>query len=350
MKLVKNFIFVSSLIFSLTCLFLFGPKILNKLQLKTQTEFESQFVSPIIANPALLKYPPVKNNKELNHRINKLIIDIDSIEFAYKNIKIESSSREENIIEISYTYKGRKDTVFAFIKTAIKQTSNNLGVFVVPGSGINQSSEINYYNNTEINYQSNIDDICSYYGDVFILVKPNEDFLAIHNGGKKIGELSYVNYLINVGSSYSAYYFIQSLVLSKYIKNKYEMMYITGLSQGGYVALLNSLQSNPDKSVIASGFSILFDEPYQSGPNQFILPGLSNFFNNEQIKNNIMSSNTDYLFTYGKQEYGIYGREANEFLTKDYFSELENVTVNSHNGKHVYDSISTVRFLNKIKQ
>ena len=63
-----------------------------------------------------------------------------------------------------------------------------------------------------------------------------------------------------------------------------------------------------------------------------------------------MSSNTDYLFTYGKQEYGIYGREANEFFTKDYFNELENVTVNSHKGEHVYDSISIVRFLNKIKQ
>ena len=350
MKLVKNIIFVCSLIFSLACLVLFGPKILNKLQLKSQTEFENQFVSPIIANPALLKYPPVKNNEELNHRINKLIVDIDSIEFAYENIKIESFEKKEKILEIRYTYKGKKDTVFAFLKTALKQLSNTVGVLVIPGSGINQSTEIYNKNNTGQNYQSNIDDIYNYYGDVFILVKPNEDFLAIHNGEKKIAESSYVNYLINVGSSYSAYYFIQSLALSKYIKNKYEMMYITGLSQGGYVALLNSLQSNPQKSVIASGYSILLDNPHQSGHNQFILPGLSNFFNKEKIKNNIMSSNTDYLFTYGKQEYGIYGREANEFLTKDYYSELENVTVNSHKGKHVYDSISTVRFLNKIKQ
>ena len=345
MKLVKNIIFVCSLIFSLACLLLFGPKILNKLQLKSQTEFESHFVSPIIANTALLKYPPVKNINELNYKIDKLIVNVDSIEFAYENIKLESSKIERKIIGISYSYKGSTDTVFAYLKKSLKKSNDSTGFLVIPGSGINQSSEIHYNNNIENNYQNNIDDICQLYGDVFILIKPNEDFLAIHNGEKKIGEASFVNYLINKGTSYSGYYFIQSLALSKYIKERYNNTIIAGLSQGGYVALLNSLQSKPDKSIIASGYSILFDGPHQSGPNQFILPGVNNFFNSEEIKNNIRSSNTGYLFTYGKQELGIYGREANEFFTKDYFKELQNVTMNFHKGKHVYDSIAIVRFL-----
>lgn len=41
---------------------------------------------------------------------------------------------------------------------------------------------------------------------------------------------------------------------------------------------------------------------------------------------------------------------ANKFFTKNYYNELENITVISHKGKHVYDSIAIVRFLNKIKQ
>jgi hypothetical protein len=345
LKLVKNIIFVCSLIFSLGCLLLFGPKILNKLQVKNQTRFESNFINPIIDNSEVLKYSPVKNSNELNYRIDKLIVDIDSIEFAYENIKLESSKIERNFIGISYNYKGSTDTVFAYFKKSLKKSNDSTGFLVIPGSGINQSSEIYNYNNIENNYQSNIDDICQLYGDVFILVKPNQDFLAIHNGEKKIGEASFVNYLINKGSSYSGYYFIQSLVLSKYIKERYNKTIIAGLSQGGYVALLNSLQSHPDKSIIASGYSILFD-----GPNQFILPALNNFFNSEYIKNNISKSNTNYLFTYGKHESGIYGQEANEYITENYFKQLQNITMSFHEGKHIYDSIASVNFIKQKKE
>lgn len=350
MKLVKNIIFVCSLIFSLGCLFLFGPKILNKLQVKNQTRFESNFINPIIDNSEVLKYSPVKNINELNYRIDKLIVDIDSIEFAYENIKLESSKIERNFIGISYNYKGSTDTVFAYFKKSLKKPNDSTGFLVIPGSGINQSSEIYNYNNIENNYQNNIDDICQLYGDVFILVKPNEDFLAIHNGEKKIGEASFVNYLINKGSSYSGYYFIQSLVLSKYIKERYNKTIIAGLSQGGYVALLNSLQSHPDKSIIASGYSILFDGPHQSGPNQFILPAHNNFFNSEYIKNNISKSNTNYLFTYGKHESGIYGQEANDYITENYFKQLQNITMSFHEGKHIYDSIASVNFIKQKKK
>ena len=349
MKFFKKIIFVGSVLFSLFCLILFRPKILNKIKVNNQTRFESNFVNPLMANPSLLKYSPVKNIKELNYRINRFIIDIDSIEFAYQNIKLTSSKVEKNFIGISYTYKGSTDTVYAYLKKSLKMPNDSTGTLIIPGSGINQSSKIFYNNNTKTNYQSNVDDIFQLYGDVFILVKPNEDFLAIHNGEKKIGESSFVNYLINRGSSYSGYYFIQSLVLSKFIQEKYNKLLVTGISQGGYVALMNSLQSKPDITIIASGYSILFDKPHQSGHNQFILPFHNIIFNSEVIKNNIRRSTTNYLLTYGQRETGVYGQEANNYITNNYFENLKNVTTKFHKGGHVYDSITVLNFLKQKK-
>lgn len=319
---------------------------MSKFQIKNRTAFEKQFVNNIIDGSDKLKYPPIDTVEELNYRINNFLINTDSIEVAFENIKLESSKKEGRYIEIYYTYKKRKDTAFAYFKKSIKQSNNNLGALVIPGSGINESSKIYDENDTKKNYQSNIDNICNDYGDVFILVKPNEDFLAIHNGEKKIAESSFVNYLINQGSSYSAYYFIQSLALSKYIQKKYKKTIVTGLSQGGYVALLNALQSKPNKAIIASGFSILFDNPHQSGHNQFIVPGHNTFFNSDEIRKKIRASNSSYLFTYGKGESGIYGKEASEYLTKKYFENLKNVKVDFHSGGHTYDIETITNFLN----
>ena len=347
MKLVKNIVFVCSVIFSLGSAFLLGPKILSKIQVKNLTHFESNFTIPVIDSLAALKYPAVKNKTELDQRIDKLLVGMDSLEFAYQNIKIELSKIDRNFIGICYSYRGSTDTVFAYFKKSLNKSNDSSGFIIIPGSGINQSSEIYYDNNIKSNYQNNIDDMCLPYGDVFILVKPNEDFLAIHNGEKKIGEASFVNYLINKGSSYSGYYFIQSLVLSKYVNEMYNNTTIAGLSQGGYVALLNSLQSHPDKSIIASGYSILFDGPHQSGPNQFILPSHNTVFNAGYINDKISKSKTNYLFTYGKHESGVYGQEAKEKMTDNYFKHLQNVTVSYHEGKHIYDRVTSEGFIKK---
>lgn len=346
LEIIKNITCFTALFFSICCLLFFGFKVINKFQINNTTPLEKQFVKKIIRGSDKLKYPPIDKTEDLNFRINQFLIDTDSIEFAFKNIKLESSKKKGKYIEIHYTYKNRKDTAFTYLKASMKELSNNLGVLVIPGSGINQSSEIYYKNDIEKNYQSNIDDIFSDYGDVFILVKPNEDFLAIHNGDKKIDESSFVNYLLNKGSSYSAYYFIQSLVVTKFIKENYKETIVTGLSQGGYVALLNSLQAKPNKAIVASGFSILFDEPHQSGHNQFIVPGHNSFFNSDEIRKKIGVSNTSYLFTYGKGESGIYGKEAREYFTKKYFKSLENVKVDFHSGGHIYDIETITNFIN----
>ena len=203
MKYLKNLIFILSLLFCALCFYLYiAPLLINKYHLKTISDFDRNFNKPIISSFSSLKYPPVKNKEDLNKRINKFKIDIDSIEFAYSSIKILSSNVNNDIVEISFIYKNKKDTVYAYLKE-FNGNYNNIGSLIIPGSGLNQSSQIFYKNDKDENYQSNIDDILNEYGDTYILVKPNEDFLAIHNGKKKIDEVSYVNHLINSGSSYS---------------------------------------------------------------------------------------------------------------------------------------------------
>ncbi|MFT5386646.1 MAG: hypothetical protein ACI81W_004059 [Saprospiraceae bacterium] len=78
-------------------------------------------------------------------------------------------------------------------------------------------------------------------GDVYIYVNPNEDFLVIHNGSQKLNANGHVHFLINKGSSYSAYCILGSLALSKYLQQEYQEKYILGISQGGNAALFNAL-------------------------------------------------------------------------------------------------------------
>lgn len=307
--------------------------------------FIQDFFSAPLPKFSYLRYPAIENRQSLYNHINRFKINLSHIEIAFNRIKILDASFEDNILLLVYQYNQKTDTVFAYYKSAIEEKNKRNGIQIIPGSGLNQSSAI-YYDEKN-NYQRNIDDISQLYGDVYILVKPNEDFLAIHNGKKKLSEIAYINYLINLGGSYSAYYFIQSLVLSKYIKYQYEQLYLCGLSQGGLVALLNSLQSFPQKVIVASGYSILMDEAFLSSQDQFILPGFSSIYTAEGIKMQMQDLNTEFLFTWGVQETGLYGLEAKEHMTAKFFSHLPNVRSYIHPKAHYYIETIVKEFLEK---
>ena len=290
-----------------------------------------------------LRYPPVTNHEVLYNRINALKTNIDSFDIAYDKIQILSSTLKAHILIITFKYNDRIDTAFAYFKVGFGKSGKKVGIHIIPGSGINQSSAMFY--NDKKNYQSNIVDLMRSYGDLFILVKPNDDFLAIHNGIKKISETSFVNYLLNSGTSYSAYYLIQSFAISKYIKTKYEELYVCGLSQGGLAALINSLQSHPDKAIIASGYSVIMDNPHMSGHDQIIIPNYKVLSNSKLVKQHIQNMNTQFLFTWGIQETSFHGIDAKEKLTLEYFKELINVKCRIHSRGHIYSEPAIIDFL-----
>jgi hypothetical protein len=303
----------------------------------------SQHFSGKLSTRDKLLYPKISSLEQLTNRVNSWVVNIDTIENVYSNIELIHSSFHLNTFSLIYSWNNKRDTVHAYYRQTNKDTNRNVGISIIPGSGNNQSSAM-YYDEKN-NYQSNIDNIAQTYGDIFILIKANEDFLAIHNGDNKIEEKSYVNYLINKGGSYTSYTLMQGLALSKYVKSKYDEYFICGLSQGGKMALIIALQSNPQKAVIASGYSILMDNVYLSGHNQLIIPNISNVYNPVRIKDYIYKSNTQFLFTFGAEESGIYGEEVQKGLTSKFFTGLLNVKVVNTPEGHVYYEPEISRWL-----
>ena len=115
--------------------------------------------------------------------------------------------------------------------------------------------------------------------DVYVFVKPNEDFAAIHDGKRKLDYAGISTYLLNKGGSYSAHYVANSIALEKYLQSKYARTVVLGLSQGGDAALLNALQTRPTAAVVASGFSVLDEVLSWANSEQIIVPGYYRGFN-----------------------------------------------------------------------
>jgi hypothetical protein len=302
---------------------------------KKQDILLSYFTTPVEQSHQPLRHKAVQSLAELKVHIDALAYPVDSFETAYSHVKIISAITEGEIAAVAFEYNKHIDTAFAFFRKRIGYNDNTSAAFnIIPGSGINQSTAMYY--DIAGNYQMNIDNIAEKYGDVYILVKPNEDFLAIHNGSKKVDVTAFVNYLLNKGSSYSACYMIQSLALSKYLQSKYEKLYVCGLSQGGGAALMNALQSQPYKAIVASGFSVLMDYPHLNAHDQIIIPGYMRGFDINEIKSQIQQSATRYLFTWGQQESGIYGLEARDKPTAAFFDGIKNVNTIVHPMAHMY--------------
>lgn len=176
-------------------------------------------------------------------------------------------------------------------------------------------------------------------------VKPNEDFLAIHNGKKKLHYYFIIKHLINNGGSYSSLYIVNSLALTKYLKQAYEKVIVLGISQGGSAALLNSLQSKPEGAVISSGFSVMNKTFSKGGFKQIIIPNLNAQYGVDKTYEIIKESATRYLFTYGKQEKGIYGIEAEQHYTCNFFNALGNVRCMTHSSDHAFPIHAVDNFL-----
>lgn len=216
-------------------------------------------------------------------------------------------------------------------------------LLLIPGTGHNQSTAI--YDNESDNYHYGARKIADAYGDsYFVFVKPNEDFLAWHDGTRKLGVNAYVNWHINNGGSYSYSYLVQSLAFMKFMRSCYSETAVAGLSQGGTAALLNSFQSGPDHAFIFSGDTVV-RAIGNSGFNQFILNDVNRFLTPKAVKDYIVNGDTEYLFSWGRAEKGLYGIEVEGNNTCSYFSTLTNVSCISHAGGHVFSVEVAEQFL-----
>ena len=299
---------------------------------ETETQFNKMFDGKLIQSDSLL-YPRVKNILEIANHIKQYEFEYSQMHGAYGNLNIISTEKIGRIIKIKYEIFDKIFDAYSFVIPAKNPDIIGAASLIIPGSGENEASHIADRNPS--NYQSNILQFTEMISDSYILIKPNHSILAIHNGKKRLSNFAYVNHLLNRGYSYSAHYLVNSLAISKYLNRKYSHIYNFGLSQGGAATLINSLQTNPDVAVIASGYSILMADFSFSAMNQIIIPGYFNMFT-EDIYSIMSVQDTKYLFTYGEKERYQYGVEARDKNTQIYFEDLENIKVVSHPNGHVF--------------
>jgi predicted esterase len=181
-------------------------------------------------------------------------------------------------------------------------------------------------------------------------VKPNEDFLANHNGnGQKVNQMALINYHLNRNSSYSASYLLKAMAFMKWAKTVYTKTAIAGLSQGGAATLYMTVISQPDIALIASGHSVLFNDVNIGGANQLLaVPGYVDLFQAENLRSELQNSKTNYFFSWGKMEGDYYGIESSDKLTASWIEDLKNVDIAIHNGGHEFPVKEIQEFLIKV--
>jgi predicted esterase len=294
----------------------------------------SAFSDVLYGGPQL--YPKSTTLEAVNKRLLEMLLPTDYFFAAYSKLEILEHSRyklEESssqVLSVSYRIRDRFLLGHAYFKSGGPEPGEaKCAALIIPGSGLNQSTGI--YKRDHNNYHYDIAGVVGKYCDVFVYVKPNEDFLAIHNGPKKLGRESIVNYLINNGGSYSSLYLVHALAIVKHLRAVYDKVVVVGLSQGGKAAMLNALQSHPDGAVVASGFSIFEETFARGGQGQILIPRLNEYYGIEKALEIMKQSRTKYLFTYGLKDSGVlYQIEARERCTCIFFKSLGNVTCLSH--------------------
>jgi hypothetical protein len=231
-------------------------------------------------------------------------------------------------------------------------------IFVIPGSGINQSTSIlnqlwNYHN-----LNCYIPSFLQNYGDVYLYVKPNEDYRAHWTTQfgpmRKINELGIIQTLMGMGRSYAANYLIECIAMVRYLKSRYNKVLVIGLSQGGSAALYTGLQSEPDAVYVASGYSILFDNAYPaSNSNQIYFDSILSYYQSGLVRSSIEAQNSEYLFGWNTNE-GVYfsDYEAQTNATKNFFQGVPNIkatTTYFSPGQHTFNCGAMDTFFNYVK-
>ncbi len=313
-----------------------------------QEIFKHAFSDPIIENEML--YPALTTLDCIYEANSTLLMPAEQFFTAYDELQIESVETLEldegatHLLHVTYSLGGVTYHGYAYAPAA--PDTGKPASLIIPGSGLNCSEPI--YRKDPASYHDGILDALGEGITNYVFIKPNEDCLAFHNGEGKVDVNFFVNWLLNNATSYSAAYIVSAMAITKYLQQRHESVVVAGLSQGGGAALLTSLQSQPTAAVIASGFSVIMERIHWSGHNQIIIPGIGQAYSNENVREKIKASPTQFLFTYGRQESVIYRIEAEERYSCDFLAECPNVRCESHDDGHIFHVAITSDFLRSL--
>lgn len=313
-------------------------------ELKSTELLTGLFSKPVATTDDFL-YPEVTDLKGLEEASQRIFMPADKFFSAYtaiQNTRLEPY--KQHIKRLNYKLaEGEQYEAYAYADA--ESETKRIAYLFIPGSGINEAGKIFYEDDEDYHccLRQTLD------SDVYVYVKPNNDFLAIHSEGKILNaKVALYSQLLVMGGSYSTRYLVDAIALTKHLKTIYEKVVVVGLSQGGNAALLVALQAEPDAAVVASGFSVMNNGPvYVAGSNQIIIPGFLSVYTPEYIAETIKNQSTRYLFTYGKSESGVYRYETVAKVTEEFFSNTEQMEFSYHPDGHVFPVDVIKTFLSK---
>lgn len=306
------------------------------------------FKKPVSAYEPLL-YPEVTNLEQLQVATARMYMPYKAVFDAYKNItNVQMADPKEHVARIDYILNDQVTyEAYTYVAKSLVEPEADTAYLIIPGSGINEAGKIFYADDTD--YHCCLRNKIDKGADVYVYVKPNNDFLAVHHQGKVLdGKVALFPQLLMMGGSYSTRYLVDAIALAKHLKGKYRKLVIAGLSQGGNAALMIALQVEPDVAIIASGYSVLNSGPvYVAGINQIVIPGFLDVYTPEYIANVMGQQSTQYMFTFGEAEAGIYGYESVEKVTEKSFNKIKNIQFYYHPDAHVFPVEAIISFLKK---
>lgn len=304
-----------------------------------------------------LYYPPITSLEGIRDANQRIFMLRNDFETAYRDLVVLGAQQVvrpvgvQPVVKVNFRHQGRDYEAFAYGHLPASCDSRTTASLIIPGSGLNQSLVI--VTNDTANYHHGIlEALDERGGETFILIKPNEDFLAWHDGkGKKLSGDFIWNWHLNRDGSYSVSYIVKSLAFTKWMQGCYSQSIVAGLSQGGAAAFMNAIQSRPDIAVVSSGTSVLnsLAEWSGAGTQLHAVPGFGKLSSKDYLFEQLGSSKTQWFFSWGRAETGTYKIEAEERITAKVIEELPNVTVVIHDGGHIFPLVDIRELLETLE-
>lgn len=274
------------------------------------------FSEPLIPSPQLLD-EPVTGLEEAAERIRPLMLPAEAFFESGDAVTALGDSRvKSSLVKVEGVISGQSVDSYAYM-IAREESRTDCVVLVVPGTGANQAWEMLHREG----YQGDVVDVLLEECDVAIQVKPNEGPRAIHNGRRKLDPLWVYALMINEGSSYAGRYLTEAVGLMAWLKAEYDVVGLSGLSQGGRAAMLIAMESEPDFLIVASGWTIRNREIWPAGVGQIVVPSLHAEYPRDHIRRRLRDMKTAVLLSYSPNEWGPYGQEAKSGRTCSYLEE-----------------------------
>lgn len=306
--------------------------------------FPGLFLEQTIDKKDLL-FDPITSVEELSSILDSYSVKLSEIHYDRYRIGKGTvhPTADLPIFKLDYSISSKSLTAYSYlVKT---RPDDSVAFLVIPGTGSNQSTAL-FHADVE-NYHGDIITTLQPYGEVHILLKKNEDCLALHDGFGKLTKNALIASLINRGGSYGALYLSDGIALIKYLKSAYKKVFVIGLSQGGEAAFILSLLSEPSGCVAASGYSVLWNEVYPSDIDGLLMFDRNSLLDTDSVKATIANQSTKYLLTYGTQDYTTYTmlEEGLNHTTCSAFEGVSNIQCFVEDHGHTWPTDRVIKFV-----